>query len=484
MPSRVAINCRFFFCLLIILMCVPNSGVLAQEVENPKSPGIDRPTGGIGKARANQEALETLRGMSPEKIKALDEKLARALTLYYDEEYARALPIFMEISDKVATMDVMFWTGMCAMKAGKNQAALDQFKKIISIDQTLHRVKLELARVYFNMKKFDAARKELDLVMAVSPPVSVQKNIEKLYQAIEEMTRKVTWNLRISQGYRFDDNITSGPDLTQYALPGGSTFTPTALSAKLKDEALVTSVSGSVLYTIRKGLMWNTSALLYNKAYLTYSQFNFLAVDLSTGPVRTGRNDILRVPFGVMETEYGSDSLSRTFHIEPSYKYFFTRHFSLKGVYSYSEEKYFVDTQAATLNNRRHRFEIAPSLYLKGRNQILTFTAGYDDTDARSDRSSYKDPYFSVVYFYRFRTDTELFTRYIWIRKEYIETMGFPYFGMYRIDKQYSLSAALSQKLFKKLYASLAYNYSNNRSNLDLYSYDKTTFTISAELRF
>ncbi len=484
MPSRVALSLRSIFCLLIILMCVPNSGVLAQNVKDSKPQGIDQPTGGLGNAKANQEAIETLRRMTPGEIKALDEKLEKALTLYYDQEYARALPIFLEISDKVETMDVIFWTGTCAMKMGRHQLAIQKYQKILSIDSNLHRVRLELAFVYFNMENYDKAREELKLVMAASPPEGVQANIEKLYTAIEEKTRRVTWKLRLAQGYLFDDNINTGPDPATYNFPGGTTFTPAALSAKLRDEALVTSVFGNMLYKIRKELLWSTTALFYNKAYLKYSQFNFLAVDLSTGPVWLRRNGLFRVPVGVMDTEYGSDRLSRTFHVGPTYEHKINRFLGFKGLYSYEEEKYFVDTQAATLDNLRHRFEITPSLYLKNRRHILSFTVGYDDTDARSDTSSYRDPYFTVSYFAGFKNGLEFFTRYTWTRKEYLETLGFPYTNKYRIDKYQNWSAMLSKNVYKKIYASFAYNYADNRSSLDLYSYDKNTFTISAELRF
>ncbi len=72
MPSRVALNCRFILCFLIIFICTPNSGILAQDVENTNPPGINEPTGEIGTSKVNQEAIDKLRRMSPGEIKALE----------------------------------------------------------------------------------------------------------------------------------------------------------------------------------------------------------------------------------------------------------------------------------------------------------------------------------------------------------------------------------------------------------------------------
>jgi tetratricopeptide (TPR) repeat protein len=237
--------------------------------------------------------------MSPEEIKALDKKLAEALILYYDRKFARALPIFKEIAGKVETMDIMFWVGTSAMKVGETQLAIRNFKKMLAIDPKLHRVRLELAAAYFTLGHYDAARRELELVQAASPPPSVQKNVEKLLAVIEERGRKVFWNLRLSEGFLWDNNINAGPDHNELEVVGG-TLTLDRTSAKLRDEARVTDVAGNVIYDVgeRNGLMWNTTASFYKLAYLDYSQFNYKAMDVTTGPWWAGRSEILKIPLG------------------------------------------------------------------------------------------------------------------------------------------------------------------------------------------
>lgn len=84
-------------------------------------------SGSVGSSAVDKEAVEKLGKMTPDEVKALDKKLADALTLYYDREFARALPIFQEIASKAETMDIMFWIGTSAMQTGEKELAVAKF---------------------------------------------------------------------------------------------------------------------------------------------------------------------------------------------------------------------------------------------------------------------------------------------------------------------------------------------------------------------
>lgn len=263
----------------------------------------------------------------------------------------------------------------------------------------------------------------------------------------------------------------------------GGTFIPGTTSSKLRDTAAVVNAAGNLLYDIgeNKGLMWNTSLSLYNKAYSDYSEFNYLAIDLTTGPWWARSRDILKVPFGFFESEYGSERLSRAFHLAPNYEYHFSPYFSLKGLYSYTKENYHEDSRS-DLDNRNQLFELTPSFYFKNRKHIVTVTAGYEDHDAEADRYSYGDPYFACSYFVSLSSQTELFFKYQLARREY---KGLPtLYNQFRIDDRHSFTAVISHGFYKYFFASFALGYIENSSNLDLYSYDKTTYTFSLGCRF
>jgi len=465
---------------LIFIFIIPNAAAQPQGSTGPLLLTQNQPVGEVDFKVANQEAIQKLRRMTPEEVEALDKKLAEALILYYDRNFARALPIFNEIADQVETMDLMFWIGTSAMQVGETQLAIEKFKKMLEIDPKLHRARLELATTYFRMGRYEEARLELETVQAATPPPGVQQNITKLLAAIEERTKKLFYNLRASVGYLRDDNISSGPERKSY--PGsGAPYVPTTTSQE--DTAFVANAAGNVLYDIgeSKGLMWNTTFSFYNKAYSDYSEFNYLAVDFTTGPWWARSRDILKVPFGFFESEYGSDRLSRAFHFDPNYEYHFSRRFSLKGLYSYTNENFHGDTRSY-LDNENNLFELTPYFYFKNRKHIVSASVGYEDHNVKDDQYSYADPYFACSYLITLPTDTELFFKYYYIRREYI---GLPFnYNQYRIDKRGSFTAVVSQGFYENFFASFAFGYIDNDSNLELYDYDKTTYTFSVGCKF
>ncbi|MBL7207610.1 MAG: tetratricopeptide repeat protein, partial [Desulfobacterales bacterium] len=271
-------DCRFQWgCAIIIFLVFSfflTFPVFAQA-QNPSSTSSveeKETTGEVDFTEADKEAIGKLFRMSPQEIEALGKKLEEALTLYYDRKFGQALPIFKEIANQVETMDIMFWLGTSAMKVGETNLAIQKFKKMLEIDPKLHRARLELAVAYFTIGKYNEARQELETVKAGAPPEAVQKNIDQLLATIEERTKKVSWNLRFSEGFMWDDNVNGGPSDRDLAVIGG-TLTLDNESVKLRDEASVTSFSGNVLYDTKKwGLMWNTTADIYYKNYFEYSK--------------------------------------------------------------------------------------------------------------------------------------------------------------------------------------------------------------------
>lgn len=472
----------FFLPALILFTCIPFAGAQSPASTGPLIIAQNQPVGDVDFKEANREAIEKLRRMTPEEIDALDKKLADAIILYYDRKFARALPIFKEIADQVETMDVMFWIGTSAMQVGEIQLAVEKFKRMLAIDPQLHRARLELATTYFSTGRYEDARRELEIVQAASPPPGVQKNIAKLLEAIEERTKKLFYNLRASQGYMWDDNISSGPEQKSYVVAGGN-FTPSATASKLKDEALVTNVSGNVLYDMgeSRGAMWNTAASFYNKAYIHEGRFNYLAIDLTTGPWWAGTRDILKIPFGYFYSEYESERLSQAFHFDPNYEYHFNPSFSLKGLYSYTNENYYAASRG-DLDNINNRFELTPSVYLQNRKHTISASAGFENHHAESDQYSYADPYLGFSYLLRFTPDTELFLRYQYFRREFEEKPVL--YNDFRVDKRHAYTAVISQGFGKYFFASFAFGYIDNSSNLELYDYDKTTYTVSIGCRF
>lgn len=451
-----------------------SSGVYGSGTEkSPQAKEVDR------------RALEKLRTMPPENVEALDKSLAEALVLFYDQEYARALPIFRGISEKVETMDIMFWYATCAQKAGEVDLAAQKFNQMLAIDPNLHRVRLELATVYFSTGRYDQARRELNTVLAARPPETVEKNIRKLLAAIDDKTRRLFANLRVSQALQWDSNVSAGPDRETIGLPGGGQITLTQTQQEIEDWVTVTNFYGNLLYDLgdRRGLMWNTTGSFYQTHNFDHHQFDYTNGRVTTGPWWTGDRFVFKLPVGFSRSDYEHETLFDAFDVSPSLEYYFARSFSLMGRFIYLDESYDPpDRRDEDSTNRI--YEMNANFFFNSGNDVLSLFGYFEDLNAKSSRYSYDAVNAGVSYYKRFSWNMELYVRYRYFKREYEAPV--PLFTPIgdRQDKRHYVYAAVSQNFAKYLFATLYVDWIENNSNVDLYDFDKTVYGLALGVRF
>lgn len=430
--------------------------------------------------------------LSENEIEALDLELTKALNFYYNEQFSLALPIFRKISDKYETPDLMYWIGRSASKTLDYKLAEEKLKKLLDMKPNLHQARLELALVYLNSGKYDAAKQELELVRASNPPANILSSIDHYMELIDKKTKKFTWTLRFTQSYQYDDNITSGPSKS---LIEDSIF-PIPLTdkqRKLSSNNWLTDLNAEALYDFGDSgnFLWNGGINIYYSHSFRDSEFHYLDTGIFTGPLWTGSHDFFKMPGGISHKQYSGDSLSNTFHIDPSLEHFFTESFSLKVDYIYAIEDYTNKKYSdAGYDNSNHLISFGPNFFLADRQHIISGLFSYEDHKADTEVQSYSAKHYSMSYFTKFKmpyftkfkTKTELLLSYGFVDKKYDSTLVL--YTKARHDKKSTIIIAIGQNITERFFATLEFTYLDNSSNQDLYDFDKMTFTLSGGLRF
>ena len=194
-----------------------------------------------------------------------------------------------------------------------------------------------------------------------------------------------------------------------------------------------------------------------------------------------GRQDILKLPVGFSDQRYGSERLSFIYHFHPSYEHYFNQYISLRGSFNLIKENFDADKNNA-LDNTTKRYEISPNFFFDNRRHIISLGVGYETLDAGLERNSYKASYYTLSYFTRFPTNTELFLKYQGAIKNYNDPPLL--YTDNRVDRRHILTAVVSQEFYKHFFASFAFNYIDNNSNAELYDFDKQTYTLSVGCYF
>lgn len=155
-------------------------------------------------------------------ISALDLTRAETLLALQNPEGAKRVLAeqYAQTADKSEREQIQFILAQIALQQGKQDEAAAIYRRMLTSNPSLSRVRFELGYLYFLQKKDDQARYHLRLVLAEKElPPSVRKNVQYMLEAIR---RRRAWQLYVSVGMAPDSNVNtmSGRRLECFTIMG------------------------------------------------------------------------------------------------------------------------------------------------------------------------------------------------------------------------------------------------------------------------
>ncbi|PHM39645.1 hypothetical protein Xmau_02654 [Xenorhabdus mauleonii] len=146
--------------------------------------------------------------------------IAQALYLAINHQQWREVSRLLVLYQKIPEYDpllVNFAQGGLARFEGNLTLAASYYQKILRQKPQSTRIKLELARVYFEDQKNRKAEQLFDALSKQRPlPETVLQNIHRYQTAI---ARRRGWHSSLSLGYIYNDNINASSDQSHCLLP-------------------------------------------------------------------------------------------------------------------------------------------------------------------------------------------------------------------------------------------------------------------------
>lgn len=127
---------------------------------------------------------------------------------------------YAQTTDKTEKEQILFVLAQISLQQGQTDEASAIYRRMLTNNPSLTRVRLELGYIYFLQKKDEAARYHLRLVLAEKDlPDSVRQNI---YHMLEAIRRRRAWQLYVSVGIAPDSNVNtmSGRRLECFTIMG------------------------------------------------------------------------------------------------------------------------------------------------------------------------------------------------------------------------------------------------------------------------
>lgn len=185
--------------------------------------------------------------------------------------------------------EALFKKAMTTRAAGDVQESIEAFQSVLGIEPTLHRARLELATAYFQALNYAEARKQAQRVLDdPNTPEVVKQNISRFLEEVAAKDIRHTFTPFVYLGALFNSNVNAGP--------GNDVFQDIVLalgSTKTDDHAITLSAGLTHRYlapaSIKIGgkvasFTWNTNASYYRADYSKQNAYDLDLFSVGTGP--------------------------------------------------------------------------------------------------------------------------------------------------------------------------------------------------------
>jgi tetratricopeptide (TPR) repeat protein len=200
------------------------------------------------------------------------------------EAYELLLP---EESARAGDIEFDYLLGIAANDTGEPERAVFALERVLALQPENHLARAEIARAYLALGEREAARREFETVRSQPIPESAKANIERFLAAIRaaETTRVEGF---VELGFGYDTNInaaTASSQITVAALPGigGATLVLDPLSRAREDAFAALSAGLNVTHKLSEAWALVGAAGGLARLYQDEKQFDQTTLDASLG---------------------------------------------------------------------------------------------------------------------------------------------------------------------------------------------------------
>ncbi|MDD3324056.1 MAG: porin family protein [Sulfurospirillaceae bacterium] len=397
-----------------------------------------------------------------------------AQKLFEQKSYIKAYSKFFALLEKEPTNPkYSLHVARCQFALGEYSASEETLKPLVEQGLKDKEILLAYSKSLYAQKKYDKAQ-------AILATLDDSES-KALLSSLKDSSKIHHFSGAISFGISYDDNVKNNTHLET---------TPYAGALLRNDTNKYEDVSHQQMLFFKhtydmpdfQNIIWQNSALIFNKTLLEYSEENVVFGSLRTGPIYQKGDYTFGVNAVYDRLFYGSEDYLYAYGVGINLQKILTNYLFGYTNVEYKQRKY---NQLSDSPKDADRLSIgiglghiiSPKDFM---NYSLTRTQDTKDGGTRIDISktgwNYEISYARVL-----TQDMKLQTKFGYESIAYADKD--PNLSE-REDVRLNLSVGVSKNIDKDLVASINYNFTDNDSNINAYSYQKNNVTLTLSKSF
>jgi hypothetical protein len=206
-------------CWIFTGLILATSGVYAQDAKN----NPDQPAAPASAMTAADDSREKPLREAETLMKA--GKSADAYNLLLPLEFSRSGEVRFD-----------YLIGIAALDSGKPDKATLAFERVLAVDPNFAGARLDMARAYYQLGDMPRSKNEFETVAKQNPPQAARATIQKYLDAIaaQQTAKQTRYSTYIEGGIGRDNNVNNSTSQSQVDVPGLGNLTITLSPTNLK----------------------------------------------------------------------------------------------------------------------------------------------------------------------------------------------------------------------------------------------------------
>lgn len=394
-------------------------------------------------------------------------------------------------TERAGDPDYDFLLGSAALQLGKNTEAVFALERVLAVRPDATPARTLIARAYFNLKETEAAKREFENVKNERVPEEVAQTIDRFLDAIRriEEAQRVTIGGYVEIGTGYDSNVNSATAENQIAVPafGGAIFNLTASSLEQSDGFINFGGGVGIRGPISKTWSAFGGVAYANKSNFNEDDFSTYSWDLNTGVShKRDRNTVTLAvqlnAFFVNDPQLYSHAYREAVGGTLQWQHDFN---ARNQVNAYLQATQLTYPDQRVRNADRYVGGVGYARAF-GQNDLIAYAGAYGGQEQEEDKTF---PEFGHdLYGVRLGAQQFLSERYSIFANASVEKRHYggpdPSFLIDREDSQYAVAGGIYLAPGKNRRVTLQASWTDNRSNIAIYEFDRWLASIGFRHEF